>query len=305
MTKQISLLIITYNRPADLLELLQSLATQQRLDLLEEVLVLNNASTVSYSEAEDFIAQHPELKVKYLQSPENLGVSRGRNKLMQMASAPQLLVLDDDILFTGKNDLEKIAAALAQPFFRQANTAVITFRVIYHETKEQQKTALPHKLYEEYKDKEVFLTSYFTGCSHLIDRKVLEHTGLYPTDFFYGMEEYDLSYRVIKAGYTLGYDHSVTFEHKESPKGRQPRYDKLASQWVNKSKVAYRYLPFIYYLTTMAGWSLEYLRKANGHWKIFFNSWWKVLRIPFTEKRNFVGKKSMHYLRTVKARLWY
>ncbi|MBO9660985.1 MAG: hypothetical protein J7527_19335, partial [Chitinophagaceae bacterium] len=172
-------------------------------------------------------------------------------------------------------------------------------------TKEQQQTALPHKQFEEYRHKPVFLTSYFTGCSHVIRKELLAKTGLYPTDFFYGMEEYDLSYRVINAGYSLGYDASVTFEHKESPTGRQLNYQKLASQWVNKSKVARRYLPFKYYLTTMAGWSLEYIKKAKGHWGTFLTSWLKALKAGFTEKRNPINKRGLEYLKEVRARLWY
>lgn len=305
MNEVLSLIIITYNRPDDLLELLQSLRKEADITPLKEVLILNNASTVSYEKAESFIAENPDLKINYILSSENLGVSRGRNKLMAMAGGELLLVLDDDIVFHSIDSLSKIAGVFEKDFFRQANTGIITFRVIYYETKEQQQTALPHKRFEEYRDKPVFLTSYFTGCSHVLKKEVLAKTGLYPEDFFYGMEEYDLSYRIIKAGYTLGYDNAVTFEHKESPKGRQPNYQKLASQWVNKSKVARRYLPFIYYLTTMLGWSWEYLKKAGGHWGTYFKSWGEALKVGFTEKRNPVGKEALTYLKKVKARLWY
>ena len=305
MNESISLLIITYNRPEDLLDLLKSLAKQKDISPLKEVLVLNNASTVSYKEVEQYIDLHPALKVQYILSSENLGVSRGRNKLMSVADGDLLLVLDDDIVFHTDNSLPLIADVFKKELFVKANTGIITFKVIYYDTKEQQQTALPHKQFEEYRHKSVFLTSYFTGCSHVIRKELLSHTGLYPTDFFYGMEEYDLSYRVINAGYSLGYDASVTFEHKESPKGRQLNYEKLASQWVNKSKVARRYLPFVYYVSTMAGWSFEYIKKAKGHWGTFFKSWGKAIRAGFKEKRNPVSKKGLAYLKEVGARLWY
>jgi len=305
MNELLSILIITYNRPDDLLELLQSMNSETDLSCLKEILVLNNASTVSYEKPIAFIQASPQLKVRYIVSDENLGVSRGRNKLMQIATGALLLVLDDDILFHTPNSLPVIASVFQKPFFQNANTGVITFRVIYHETKEQQQTALPHKQFEAYRYKDVFLTSYFTGCSHLLKKEVLDKTGLYPEDFFYGMEEYDLSYRIIKAGYSLGYDSAVTFEHKESPKGRQPNYQKLASQWVNKSKVARRYLPFKYYLSTMTAWSMEYVKKAGGHWGTYFMAWGKALKAGLSERRNPVGKKALEYLKSVKARLWY
>lgn len=305
MPEQISLLIITYNRPDDLLDLLRSLSLQQDTDVLKEVLILNNASSLSYQRAEDFITANPQLKINYIQSQENLGVSRGRNRLMSMASGELLLVLDDDIVFQHPGDLKKIAAVFDTPLFKNEKTAIVTFRVIYYDSKEVQQTAFPHKRFEEYQHKEAFLTYYFAGCAHILKREILQQTGLYPEDFFYGMEEYDLSYRVIDAGYSIGYSNSVTFEHKESPKGRAASYQKLSSQWINKSKVAWRYLPKQYYITTMLSWSFEYFRKIKGHWAAYFSSWRKALIIPFTDKRSRISKKAMGYLRSVGARLKY
>jgi GT2 family glycosyltransferase len=304
-TTTFSVLIITYNRPADLLELLQSIRMQEHTDALAEILILNNASTESYDEVEHFIRQHPYLKINYIKSAENLGVSRGRNKLMQMARGEWLLIVDDDILFVRPGDMRQLASVIANPFFVESNTSIITLRVIYHSTKEVQQTAFPHKRFEEYKDRPVFLTYYFAGCAHLLRREILSVIGYYPEDFFYGMEEYDLAYRAINAGYSLGYDNSVTFEHKESPFGRQAQYQKLASQWVNKTKVARRYLPFRYYLTTMAAWSIEYIRRSGGHWGTWFRSWIKGISAGVAEKRNPLNKSALDYLKKVKARLWY
>ena len=305
MTGAVSILIITYNRPGDLLDLLESIRGQADISAVKEILVLNNASTVSYSAVEEFIRQHHELPVQYILSGENLGVSRGRNQLMMMAAGDLLLVLDDDIVFSSAYDLQKIAPVFEKPFFKDNNTAAVTFRVIYYATKEVQQTAFPHKQFEKYKNKSVFLTSYYTGCAHLLQKRVIDQTGLYPEDFFYGMEEYDLSYRIIGAGYSIGYDGSVTLEHKESPTGRQPNHTKLASQWVNKSKVAWRYLPRLYYITTMIAWSFEYIRKAKGHWGTWLTAWRKAVNICFSEKRTPIDKKALTYLEQVNARLWY
>ncbi|MFT3675474.1 MAG: glycosyltransferase family 2 protein [Chitinophagaceae bacterium] len=305
MNGQISLIIISYNRPADLLELLQSLRQQADQSVLREVLILNNASTVSYSSIETFIQANPALPIRYIVSDENLGVSRGRNRLMQEAVGEWLLVLDDDIIFHQPENLKRIAATFQNPLFETNNTAVVTFRVIYYSTQEVQRTAFPHKQYDLLKNKTHFLTYYFAGCAHLLKKEALAKTGFYPEDFFYGMEEYDLSYRLIREGYTLGYDGNITFEHKESPAGRQPNYEKLASQWVNKSKVAWRYLPALYYFTTALAWSFRYLTHAKGHWGTFFRSWARILRIPFTEQKSGVGTAGLAYLRQIKARLWY
>lgn len=306
IAESISILIITYNRPDDLLDFLKSLQIQENASqIIKEVLILDNASTISYGVVKAFISQNADLKITFIESDENLGVARGRNKLMSIAKGDWLLVLDDDILFSKPTDLEKIAALPYKEFFANTNTAVYTMRVIYYDTQEVQVTAFPHKKYEAYKDKSQFLTSYYIGCSHLMKRSVLDTTGVYPTDFFYGMEEYDLSYRILNTGATIAYDGEVTLQHKESPLGRQPNYKKLQMQWVNKSKVAWRYLPIWYYLSTAFMWNLQYLKFAKGNLGGYFKAWALVMTIPFTQKRTPVSNKTLDYLRKVQARLQY
>jgi GT2 family glycosyltransferase len=306
MQDRISILIITYNRPADLLELLVHLNTVVRTTgVLEEVLILNNNSTDNYDEVVAYVNANPTLKAKYIWSDVNLGVAKGRNKLIPMAKGSLLLSIDDDMVFTAPDDLERLAGLFSEPFFKDANTGIITFRVIYYENKQVQVTAFPHKQYEEYKTMPRFLTYYFAGGAHIMKRELMDKTGLYPTDFHYGMEEYDLAYRALDAGYTIGYDGSVTIEHKESPLGRPPGYRKLQMQWVNKSKVAWRYLPFRYFVTTAFSWSLQYLRLSKGHIGAFFASWWQICCIPFKERRHTISRKTLEYLRSVNARLKY
>ncbi len=306
MRHSISILIITYNRPADLLELLINLNQQSGLnDVLQEILILNNASTESYEDVVRYVSSHPELKARYIWSDVNLGVAKGRNKLIQMASGYLHLNIDDDMVFTSPGDLVKLASLFKQPFFREANTGIITFRVVYYENNEVQVTGFPHKMYDKYKNNPRFLTSYFAGGANITRAELFEKTGLFPTDFHYGMEEYDLAYRVLDAGYTIGFDNSVTIAHKESALGRAPNYKKLQMQWINKSKVAWRYLPFKYFVTTSASWGIQYLRMAKGHLGTFFSSVLQIAKIPFTEKRQVISKQALEYLRKVEARLKY
>jgi GT2 family glycosyltransferase len=306
MPDKISILIITYNRPADLLELLINLGTQANTgEVLEEILILNNASTDNYSEVIDYVNTHPELKAQYIWSDVNLGVSKGRNKLIPMAKGDLMLSIDDDMVFTAPDDLKKLASLFREPFFKEANTGIITFRVIYYDTREVQVTAFPHKMYEKYRDNPRFLTAYFAGGAHIMKKEVIDKTGLYPTDFHYGMEEYDLSYRILDAGYSIGFDNGVTVAHKESPLGRAANYRKLQMQWINKSKVAWRYLPVKYFITTSLSWAIQYLRISKGHIGTFFASIWQIIRIPFSEKRHTISKSALNYLRKVEARLKY
>lgn len=302
----ISILIITYNRPEDTLALLENLKNQQ--DLLQyigEILLLNNASTTSYKTVEIFLQENPDLPVKYIVHNRNLGVAGGRNFLIKKAQYPFLLILDDDILFPDNDAIEKISGLLDKPQYVKNRTAVITLNIFYFATHERQKSALPHKQYNAYKDKDWFLTYYFTGAAHLMRRELFEQTGYYPEDFFYGMEEYDLSYRIIEAGYSLAYDNSVKVLHKESPKGRITNKEKLRMMWYNKSVVAWRYLPRKYFYSTMYMWSLEYLKKTGFDFHGVFKNLKRIKSIPKNVPIQKIGANSLSYLQKVNARLWY
>ena len=303
--KPLSLVIITYNRPDDALDLARNISGLAGLgEWVEEVIIVNNRSTVSYRALEDFIAAHPEIPFRYSVAPENLGVSRGRNYAVELSRAPYLVFLDDDALFRDPNALQYIV-----PIFEGRESGetvgIAAFKVYYYSTGQMHENAFPHKRFAERKDWPHFDTAYFAGCAHAIRRSVFGEVGSYPENFFYGMEEYDLSYRAIEAGYRIRYDDRVVILHKESPAGRLTPREKLRGMWVNKSKVAWKYLPLRFFCTTAVLWSLEYLKKSGWHAGGFFKGWGEVLGIPRKEKRRPVGAAARGYLRRVKARLTY
>lgn len=303
--KLFSFIIITYNRPADMLELMQNICTLDRAAaLLEEVIIVNNCSTADYTAVKEFAAATPSLPFRYYDAPENLGVARGRNFALQKSRAPIAIMLDDDAVMGNKDCLMNLAEE-----FNITNTlrekAIVSFKVLYYENRQMQENALPHKQFEAYRNKSFFETYYFAGGAHAVKKDVMEQLGLYPSDFFYGMEEYDLSYRIIDAGYSIVYSDKIVMLHKESPLGRKPKEEKIRMMWVNKSKVAWRYLPKKYFYSTALMWSLQYLKETRCNLPGFFKGWGTVLSILRKEKRTPVKSTSLAYLAKVKARLWY
>lgn len=305
MLKPLAFIIITYNRPADALELLQNIAGMDKAEeLLQEVILLNNASTADYSAVTDYVAQNSHLPFQYFYSDENLGVARGRNFAIAKSSAPILIMLDDDAVLQNSDAFVR----LLEEFDRTNTTrpkAIVSFKVLYYDTLAMQKNALPHKQFEQYKDKHFFETYYYAGGAHAIRREALDKVGLYPTDFFYGMEEYDLSYRLLNAGYGIVYSDAVVMLHKESPLGRKPKGEKIRMMWVNKAKVAWRYLPKKFFYSTAVMWGLEYLQQTGFDRRGFVKGWKEVLTIPKKEKRQPVSADALTYLKEVSARLWY
>jgi GT2 family glycosyltransferase len=303
--KPLSFIIITFNRPDDMLALARNIAALDHAeDLLQEVIIVNNASNADYAPLIAFIGSAPHIPFRYIQSTENLGVARGRNFALRQGSAPIAIMLDDDAEMGNPDCLVK----LMQVFDRRDDDrpkAIVSFKVLYYENRRMQVNAFPHKDFAKHGHSHFMATYYYAGGAHAVRREALEKAGMYPEDFFYGMEEYDLSYRILDAGYSIVYTDEVVMLHKESPLGRQPRKEKIRQMWVNKCKVAWRYLPRKYFHSTAWMWSLEYLRKTGYDLKGYMHGWREIRAIPKSEKQCPVSASTLAYLDAVDARLWY
>ncbi|MEY3056883.1 MAG: hypothetical protein RLZZ614_1428 [Bacteroidota bacterium] len=299
---KIAIIIITYNRPADMLALAMNIEKlSSKKELLEEVIIVNNNSTESYDAVKSFIQENPSTPFKLIESKENLGVSRGRNFAIEQSKAPILVLIDDDAEFQDTDALKRINEAVIE----NPHAGILAMKILYFQNSQFQLNAFPHKSFEKRKHLQSFETYYFAGCGNIIVKEAFDIAGPFPTDFFYGMEEYDLSYRILDAGYTIKYIANIVLLHKESPEGRQTKSDKLRGMWVNKTKVAWRYLPMPCYFTTAIMWSMFFLINSKFDLIGFINGWLAIVTIPFKEKRNKVSKLSQEYLNKVEARILY
>ena len=296
---KISIVIITYNRPEDILKLAQNISNLEDIDLLEEVIIVNNNSDLSYHDLELFISEHKKIPFKYYVTEENSGVSKGRNFGINKATAPVIVFLDDDTIFLSKDALLQIQRVM------KSETGIVTFKVLNWDTLEIQRTAFPHKQFNQKKNLHYFKSPYFVGCAHGIRKLVFDIVGTYPENFFYGMEEYDLGYRAINAGFEIVYDDKVVVLHKEALGGRLTNKDKIKGMWINKTKVAWKYLPLPYFFSTGFIWSLQYLKKTNGDIIGWVKGLVEITIIPLKEKRIPLHKRGLLYLKKAGARLWY
>ena len=299
---KIAIIIITYNRPADMLALAMNIEKlSSKKELLEEVIIVNNNSTESYDAVKSFIQEHPSTPFKFIESKENLGVSRGRNFAIEQSKAPILVLIDDDAEFQDVDVLECINNSVNE----NPNAGILAMKILYFQNSQFQLNAFPHKSFEKRNHLQSFDTYYFAGCGNIIVKEAFDKAGPFPTDFFYGMEEYDLSYRVLDAGYTIKYIANIVLLHKESPEGRQTKSDKIRGMWVNKTKVAWRYLPMPSYFTTAILWSIFFLLNSKFDLIGFIKGLVAIVTIPFNEKRNKVSKLSQEYLNKVEARILF
>jgi len=151
---------------------------------------------------------------------------------------------------------------------------------------------------------EVFYNLFF-GYGHVFPKSLIAETGYYQEDFFYGMEEYDLSYATVKAGHSILFTKEILMIHKQNPNGREPSKKTQSRYFENKMIVVYKHLPLLYVISHFILWSAYFLYKTDMAIGIYIRSIHSILKRMRVADRVVISKKGMQYLYRVRARLWY
>lgn len=94
-----SVVIPAYNCAETICQVLDSVRTQTRWDLIEEIILINDGSTDdTRAQIEKYISMHPEMPILYVEQ-ENKGASVARNRAIRMAKAEWIALLDADDLW--------------------------------------------------------------------------------------------------------------------------------------------------------------------------------------------------------------
>ncbi len=247
---RISTIILTYRRDDALVDTIGRLRPhlEGRADH-EIILVDNNADGV------DRAGMLGWLPGKCVILGGNLGVTGGRNAGIRASSGEILVFLDDDSLVEGEVGLYD---RLAARFDENPRLAAIAFRSWLREKDVSDPAEFPHTDKSLSRDQE-FETFRFIGAGHALRKSALDEVGLYPESFFYGMEEFELSFRLMKAGYRIVYDPSFTVTHMKADNGRLVRRDVIERMYANKLFIAWRHLPLKEALLCAGAWAVKTL----------------------------------------------
>jgi GT2 family glycosyltransferase len=219
----LSIVLATHNRRAVVLSTLERLreaglrrATASVAPTLNaETIVVDNASADGTAEA---LRRTPDVKLIALD--RNLG-SCAKALGIERARAPYLLLLDDDS-YPRLGCVDRMLSA----FEREPLLGAAGFTVHLPDGR-QECSALPH---------------VFVGCGVGLRAAALKQAGGLDTSFFMAAEEYDLTFRLLQAGWDCDIFADLQVEHLKTPTGRQS--GRLARLDVyNNSRVVARYLP--------------------------------------------------------------
>lgn len=220
------------NRPAELVELLESVAAQQGDPI--DVIVVGNGIKAS---------ELPGLeRVRTLDLPENLGIPGGRNRGFEALLAlprderPEaILVLDDDGKLDGEDSAESVRAAFAA----DPRLGIVSFRICDPVSREVQRRHVPRVRVGDPNHSSQVTT--FLGGASAIRSAVIDQVGGLPDDWFYCHEETDQAWRALDAGWTIEYRADVTLLHPKTPPSRHATYNYNVAR--NRVWLARRNLP--------------------------------------------------------------
>lgn len=292
-----SIIIITYRRDEAVIENLDSLHWLESCGFSVEIVVVdNNEDELCRREIFDRSVR----AVNYVKLGENRGVAGGRMAGASAASGRLLLFLDDDAYicnrsvlsdankFLNENPKVAVLAAKSRNFF----SGKITPEEFPHANK-----SLPQD--------ELFKTYRFIGVAHIVRSDVFDQVEGYDQEFFYGMEEFDLSFQIIKMGWEIWYFPSLEVLHKKLPSGRLPPVESFERQWSNKLKVAFWHLPLLYFISVCVVWTGFVLYKSKFSLNLFSSAMRLVSQIKrSSRKRVPLDGMSLRYLKQVEAPLW-
>jgi GT2 family glycosyltransferase len=236
----VSFLIATHNR-RDVL--LHTLAQVLRCGLPQgafEMLVVDNASTDGTVPA--IQAHFPA--VILLNQPTNRGPC-AKNDALKIARGEFVVFLDDDSFPQPGSIARMIERFRADP---RLGAAVFT-------------VSLPDGLRECSAYPDVCI-----GCGTGFRRDALHQVGGLPADFFMAAEEYDLSLRLLDAGWSIRSFEDLHVTHLKTPGSRFPtRITRLDAR--NNAMLALRYFPAPWRMIYAQEWLLRYrlMAAVKGH----------------------------------------
>lgn len=263
----VALGIICHDRPAELGAALASAASE----VWEEIIVLDMASDPPLA---------PIPGVTLVRSDENVGVTAGRNRLLELTRSDVVLFLDDDAVLTSSP-----VEPLRRHFSDDQRLAVVAFAV-----RRADGSMVPSEY--PFRGSPVDPTSarpcaYFVGCAYAARRSAVTEVGGYDEGFFYSTEEIDLSLRLLAAGWRLFYDPNLTVEHRPSSRGRSvaPRVPALRLR--NRIVLARRHLPVPAAALHLGAWGGRTLREAiaNKGLRAWLSAWPEGFRTPVDRQR--------------------
>ncbi|MEY9958882.1 glycosyltransferase family 2 protein [Streptacidiphilus sp. MAP5-52] len=257
---RIGVVIVTMgNRPTELDALLASVDKQ---DLpATRVVLIGNATSLDDVTAE----------VTKIPLAENLGCPGGRNVgLEALAAAGDVDVaieLDDDGLLIAAD----VFRTVQQLYSADPRLGIVGFRIA-DENGQTDRRWVP-RLRATDPMKRGLVTS-FLGGGHALSMPMLQQTGLWPAEFFFGHEESDLGIRGLDHGWKILYEPQLVLQHPLTSAARHATHYRYTAR--NRVWLARRRLPLPLIPVYLGVWIVVTMLRTREAANL--RAWWSGFR---------------------------
>lgn len=257
---KISVIIITYNRVEDTVQLLECLR-KQTFNEFEIILVDNNST----DNTQEILSKYFH-NIKYIRIPYNAGVPGGRNIGIANAIGDYLVFIDNDAEIN-----PDFLKTVNSTFKKEPKAGILAFRIINYYSKNLDMTTWVWDT-SFLKNEEFKPVHKFVGAGFAIRRDIINQVGMLWDDLFFMHEEKDFCMRLLRTNYRVFYTPKIEVYHKVSPEKRYESNERSFFYGIrNEFWVYIRNVPFydalkhlIYLVITALLYSIK--RKSFGYY---------------------------------------
>lgn len=235
--------LTTGERPREVDAALASIAAQEGVD--QEMIVVANGGPVT-----------APADVRVVELPENTGIPGGRNAGIRVAAGDVVFFLDDDARVADPD----LARRALEAFAAEPRLGIVSFRIADPETGDTERRHVPRLRAGDAAHSGPVTT--FLGGACAIRGAVVDQVGAYPEEFFYAMEETDLAWRALDAGWEIDYRGDLVVHHPGTKPTRHP--DALWRTARNRVWLARRRLPWVLAAVYLTVWTTAMLARTRS-----------------------------------------
>lgn len=236
-------LLTQADRPTELARAISSVRSQEGIDA-HIVLVVNGATPPEPATTDQLIVL-----------PQNVGIPEGRNVGARAADARLLLFLDDDAELLNP----RLLRTVVDRFDADPKLGAMAIRLV-DEYGHSQRRHVP-RLGSRSAHQSGFVT-HFVGAACVVRASAFHEVGGFDPRFFYAMEESDLSWRLLGAGWSIWYSADLKAFHPHTTPTRHQRYAQLTAR--NRLWMAWRNLPVPLFAGYVAIWTILAVVRGAG-----------------------------------------
>jgi glycosyltransferase involved in cell wall biosynthesis len=281
---RVTVAIVTQNRKDDLRAAVRSALEQ---DASLEVLVLDDGSSDGTSD----MLRHEFPEVRIARFDDGAGVAARKNDATRLARGEIIVSIDDDSVLTSPRIVIDTIKDFDHPRIGAVAIPVIDVLI---SPKEYQRAPEP---------RDRWVASVFRNNACAVRRDVMIEVGGYMPDIQWVGEEWDLSLKMLDAGYVVRLGRSEPVHHYTSPKRNFRREDVYGRR--NELLICWTYFPFPWNLAGMAGYGLKALNAGirTGRTQNMLVGIGLGLRLCLTgrARRRPIGRRAFHFDQRARA----